>query len=61
MKGLECGKGRYITREKQYQEIGYNLRQQIMDGQYPIGSRLPPERQLAEAWGSAERLFVKPY
>jgi len=37
--------------KKQYQEIGHNLRQQIIDGHYPIGSRLPPERQLAEAWG----------
>lgn len=37
--------------KKQYQEIGQHLRQQICDGHYPVGSRLPPERQLAETWG----------
>lgn len=37
--------------KKQYQEIGQHLRQQIIDGQYAVGSRLPPERQLAETWG----------
>ena len=37
--------------KKQYQEIGEDLRQQIIQGQYPVGSRLPPERNIAEKYG----------
>lgn len=37
--------------KKQYQEIGQHLRQQIIDGMYAVGSRLPTERAIAETWG----------
>lgn len=37
--------------KKQYQEIGEDLRAQIMQGLYPVGSRLPPERNIAETYG----------
>jgi len=44
-------KGAPAQDKKQYQEIGHDLRQQIIEGHYPVGSRLPPERQIAETWG----------
>ncbi len=44
-------KGAAPQEKKQYQEIGHNLRQQIIDGHYPVGSRLPTERNIAESWG----------
>ncbi|MGB9097647.1 MAG: transcriptional regulator, partial [Erwinia sp.] len=34
-------KGAAGQEKKQYQEIGQHLRQQILDGHYPVGSRLP--------------------
>ncbi|KZE21302.1 FCD domain-containing protein [Cronobacter sakazakii] len=37
--------------KKQYQEIGEDLRAQIIQGHYPVGSRLPPERNIAEKYG----------
>ncbi|BBV64487.1 GntR family transcriptional regulator [Kluyvera ascorbata] len=37
--------------KKPYQEIGDDLRAQIMQGRYPVGSRLPPERNIAETYG----------
>ncbi|SFT82040.1 transcriptional regulator, GntR family [Kosakonia arachidis] len=37
--------------KKQYQEIGEDLREQIIQGHYPVGSRLPPERNIAEKYG----------
>lgn len=37
--------------KKQYQEIGEDLRAQIIQGLYPVGSRLPPERNIAETYG----------
>lgn len=37
--------------KKQYQEIGEDLRAQIIQGHYPVGSRLPPERNIAETYG----------
>lgn len=37
--------------KKPYQEIGEDLRAQIMQGLYPVGSRLPPERNIAEKYG----------
>ena len=37
--------------KKPYQEIGDDLRAQIAQGRYPIGSRLPPERNIAETYG----------
>jgi len=50
-KGESVEKAEAPQEKKQYQEIGQHLRQQIIDGHYPVGSRLPPERQLAETWG----------
>lgn len=44
-------KGASPQERKQYQEIGEHLRQKIVAGLYPVGSRLPPERNLAETWG----------
>ena len=40
-----------ILPEKQYREIGEDLRAQIIQGHYPVGSRLPPERNIAETYG----------
>lgn len=40
-----------ILPEKQYREIGEDLRAQIIRGHYPVGSRLPPERNIAETYG----------
>ncbi|CAH0529993.1 FCD domain-containing protein [Vibrio hippocampi] len=34
--------------KRSYQTIGLILRQELSDGMYPIGSRLPPERDIAE-------------
>jgi len=44
-------KGAVPQEKKQYQEIGQHLRQQIIDGMYAVGSRLPTERAVAETWG----------
>ncbi|MEN4770437.1 MULTISPECIES: FCD domain-containing protein [Duffyella] len=44
-------KGAVPQEKKQYQEIGQHLRQQIIDGMYAVGSRLPTERAIAETWG----------
>ena len=40
-----------LQEKKQYQEIGRDIRQQIQAGHYPISSRLPPERNIAETYG----------
>lgn len=40
-----------LQEKKQYQEIGCDLRQKIQSGDYPVGSRLPPERNIAETYG----------
>ncbi|MEP9308362.1 GntR family transcriptional regulator [Enterobacter cloacae] len=40
-----------LPEKKQYQEIGEDLRAQIIQGHYPVGSRLPPERNIAEKYG----------
>lgn len=34
--------------KRPYQEIGLVLRKQLIDGQYKVGDRLPPERDIAE-------------
>lgn len=44
-------KGAPYQEKKQYQEIGQHLRQQIIDGHYAVGTRLPTERNIAETWG----------
>ncbi|ACS84783.1 FCD domain-containing protein [Musicola paradisiaca] len=33
-----------------YQEIGNKIRSKILDGHYPLGARLPPERDIAEEY-----------
>nr|WP_225622527.1 FCD domain-containing protein [Musicola keenii] len=40
-----------MQERKQYQEIGGDLRTKIQMGEYPVGSRLPPERNIAETYG----------
>ncbi len=40
-----------LQEKKQYQEIGRDLRQKIQSGHYPQGTRLPPERNIAETYG----------
>ncbi|WP_114194543.1 FCD domain-containing protein [Edaphovirga cremea] len=44
-------KGVIPQERKQYQEIGQDLRQKIQQGHYAVGSRLPPERNIAESYG----------
>lgn len=34
--------------KRPYQELGLVLRQELMSGQYRVGDRLPPERDIAE-------------
>lgn len=34
--------------KRPYQTLGLILRKELSDGLYPIGSRLPPERDIAE-------------
>lgn len=40
-----------LQEKKQYQEIGGDLRTRIQQGHFPVGSRLPPERNIAETYG----------
>lgn len=40
-----------LQEKKQYQEIGGDLRSRIQQGHFPVGSRLPPERNIAETYG----------
>lgn len=40
-----------IEIKRPYQEVGLFLRNQLSDGQYQIGDRLPPERDIAEQLG----------
>ena len=40
-----------IEPRRLYRQIADQLRQLIDDGEYPVGSRLPPERELAEKLG----------
>lgn len=44
-------KDEILQEKKQYQEIGGDLRAKIQQGHYPVGSRLPPERNIAETYG----------
>ncbi|WP_411704282.1 FCD domain-containing protein [Edaphovirga cremea] len=44
-------KGVIPQERKQYQEIGQDLRQKIQQGHYAVGSRLSPERNIAESYG----------
>ncbi|KHA54540.1 transcriptional regulator [Aeromonas hydrophila] len=40
-----------IEIKRPYQEVGLFLRNELLDGQYQIGDRLPPERDIAEQLG----------
>src|SRR5476651_464342 len=42
---------------KQYQEIGHDLREKIQQGHFAIGSRLPPERNIAETYGVSRTII----
>lgn len=46
-----------LQEKKQYQEIGRDIRQQIQAGHYPIGSRLPPERNIADTYGVSRTII----
>lgn len=37
--------------KRQYREVGELLKQELASGKYPPGSRLPPERDIAERFG----------
>ena len=40
-----------IEPRRLYRQVADQLRQLIADGEYPVGSRLPTERELAEKLG----------
>jgi GntR family uxuAB operon transcriptional repressor len=50
-------KGVIPQERKQYQEIGQDLRQKIQQGHYAVGSRLPPERNIAESYGVSRTII----
>jgi len=37
-----------VPRKRLYQEIGLGLKKRIMNGEFVVGDRLPPEREIAE-------------
>ena len=41
-------------------EIARDLRQQIINGQYLAGDRLPAERELAQTWAFTAARFARP-
>ncbi|MGL4476093.1 MAG: GntR family transcriptional regulator [Shewanella sp.] len=45
-----------VEPKRAYQEVGLLLKQQLLDGQYKIGERLPPEREIAEHLGVSRTL-----
>src|SRR3569833_1532519 len=50
------------TRRKTlHQTVYQRLRYQILSGDWPIGSKLPPERQLAAEWGVSRNTIVHAY
>lgn len=46
-----------LQEKKQYQEIGRDLRQKIQSGHYPVNTRLPPERNIAETYGVSRTII----
>ena len=40
-----------IEQKRLYQTVGEKIRDQIMNGRYPVGSKLPPERLICEEFG----------
>ncbi len=42
---------KHFEPKRPYQEVGLVLRNQLKDGHYQIGERLPPEREIAEKLG----------
>ncbi|TKI05943.1 FCD domain-containing protein [Martelella alba] len=49
--------GVILQEKKQYQEIGRDIRQKIQAGHYPVNSRLPPERNIAESYGVSRTII----
>ncbi|ASS74658.1 transcriptional regulator [Tumebacillus algifaecis] len=50
-----------MQRKTLYQTVYHRLRYQILSGDWPIGSKLPPERKLAEEWGVSRNTIVHAY
>lgn len=48
-------------RKALYQTVYHRLRYQILSGDWPIGSKLPPERHLADEWGVSRNTVVHAY
>lgn len=42
---------RSIDRTRAFEAVGYQVEQAIKDGRYPVGTRLPSERDMAEEFG----------
>lgn len=40
-----------FSAKRLYQELGIKLKELLSSGRYPVGSRLPPERDIAEQFG----------
>ncbi|MFC4766478.1 PLP-dependent aminotransferase family protein [Effusibacillus consociatus] len=50
-----------MGRKSIYQTVYNRLRYQILSGEWPIGSPLPPERKLADEWGVSRNTIVRAY
>lgn len=50
-----------MGRKTVYQTVYNRLRYQILSGESPIGTPLPPERRLAEEWGVSRNTVVRAY
>ncbi|WP_386044357.1 PLP-dependent aminotransferase family protein [Tumebacillus lipolyticus] len=50
-----------MRRKTLYHTVTQQLRYQILSGEWPIGSKLPPERRLAEEWGVSRNTIVHAY
>lgn len=50
-----------MPRKTLYQTVYHRLRYQILSGDWPLGSRLPPERKLAEEWAVSRNTIVHAY
>ena len=46
----------YLEPKRPYQEVGFALRKQLAEGQYQIGERMLPEREIAEQLGVSRTL-----
>jgi len=50
-----------MGRKPIYQKVYQHLRYQILSGEWPIGSQIPPERKMAEQLGVSRNTVVKAY